>query len=255
VSDLPLQAKFDHAAVVVSDLDRSVEFYTRFFGGEVELIKGVQGAEMAELHGLEENAHFDLAFIRHGEAMVELFQFHEPLPAAGLRPPAANEPGASHIAFEVDDVEAAYERLTAEGVEFSRPPYRVSEGDAEGFVLSFFFDPDGNKVELIAPVHPPAVPKPSVIVSLELSDEGRERFLELIAAVEKATKAETGAEEWTLLQGAENPNSFVIYERYADAAALETHHHQPALKALLAELKPLLAAPPQMTDLQTFPTT
>jgi quinol monooxygenase YgiN/catechol 2,3-dioxygenase-like lactoylglutathione lyase family enzyme len=251
VTDLPLRGKFHHAAVVVSDLDRAVEFYTRLFGGEVELISGVEGEAMASLHALP-SAHFDLAFLHCRDAIIELFQFHDPTPEPGSRPPAANQIGSAHIAFEVDDVFAAYERLVAEGVEFSRPPHEETEGDAAGYVLSFLYDPDGNRVELIAPPRAAApAERPAVVVALKVSEHGRERFLDLIGAVKDATHAEPGAEEWTLHQGAGDPNSFVIYERYRDIAALEEHHHQPALQCLLAELTPLLAEPPQMTDLRT----
>lgn len=250
MSELPLSGKFHHAAVVVSDLDRSVEFYTRLFGGEVELIRGVEGEEVASLHGLP-SAHFDLAFLRYGDARIELFEFHDPVPEPGARPPAANQLGAGHVAFEIDDVEAAYRRLTAEGVEFSRPPFEPTEGDAAGYLLSFLYDPDGNRVELIAPPRREAVAKPAIVVSLRVSEEGRERFLELIAAVEVATAAEAGAEEWTLHRSAEDPNAFVIYERYVDAEALDVHDHQPALERLLGEMNPLLAEPAQLTDLRT----
>ena len=251
MSGLPLRGRFHHAAVVVSDLDRSVEFYTRLFGGEVKLISGVEGEEMASLHGLP-TAHFDLAFLDYGNASIELFQFHDPAPEPGLPLPAANQIGAAHAAFEVDDVGAAYERLVAEGVEFSRPPFEPTEGDAAGFVLSFLYDPDGNRIELIALPQPEvAATRPAVVVALKVSEDGRQRFLDLIRAVRDATQAEPGAEEWALHQGAEDPNSFFIYERYSDADALEEHHHQPALERLLRELKPLLVEAPQMTDLRT----
>jgi quinol monooxygenase YgiN/catechol 2,3-dioxygenase-like lactoylglutathione lyase family enzyme len=251
VTDLPLSGKFHHAAVVVSDLDRAVEFYTRLFGGEVERIRGVEGEAMASLHGLP-SAHFDLAFLHYGNAIIELFEFHDPAPEPGSRPPAANQIGSAHLAFEVDDVVAAYERLVGEGVEFSRPPFEETEGEAAGYVLAFLYDPDGNRVELIAPPRAAAVEgRPAMVVALKVSEDRRQRFLDLIRAVKDATEAEPGAEDWTLHRRGEDPNSFVIYERYRDAEALEEHHHQPALGRLLAELEPLLAEPPQMTDLRT----
>ena len=110
MSSLPLNAAFHHTAVVVSSLPDSVDFYTRCFGGEVEvMLEDLGGEELAELHGLP-SARFDLAFINYGTARIELFQFHDPEPGE-TRHPAAHEIGAAHIAFELDDVRAAYERL------------------------------------------------------------------------------------------------------------------------------------------------
>jgi catechol 2,3-dioxygenase-like lactoylglutathione lyase family enzyme len=153
MSSLPLNGTFHHAAVVVSSLQDSVDFYTRCLGGEVELmLEGIGEGELAQVHGLP-HARFDLAYIRYGTARIELLQFHEPEQGA-TRHPAANEVGAAHIAFELDDVHGAYDRLTEAGAKFSRAPLELTEGDAAGYVLAFFYDPDGNRIELFSP--PPA---------------------------------------------------------------------------------------------------
>ena len=49
------------------------------------------------------------------------------------------------IAFEVPDVDAAYEALKAKGVTFSMPPKRQSWG---GY-MAMFLDPDANVLQLI----------------------------------------------------------------------------------------------------------
>ncbi|MCL4290111.1 MAG: VOC family protein [Thermoleophilia bacterium] len=54
--------------------------------------------------------------------------------------------GYGHIALAVGDLEAALERLAAQGIQPERPPYRVREG---GSRLCFVRDPDGYRVELI----------------------------------------------------------------------------------------------------------
>jgi lactoylglutathione lyase len=48
------------------------------------------------------------------------------------------------IAFEVPDIDAAYEALKAKGVRFSMPPTRQSWG---GY-MAMFLDPDGNVLQL-----------------------------------------------------------------------------------------------------------
>jgi lactoylglutathione lyase len=54
--------------------------------------------------------------------------------------------GYGHIAVTVDDLDATLARLSGQGIEPERPPYRVREG---GSRLCFVRDPDGYRVELI----------------------------------------------------------------------------------------------------------
>jgi lactoylglutathione lyase len=51
------------------------------------------------------------------------------------------------IAFEVPDIDAAYEALKAKGVTFSMPPKR----QAWGGDMAMFLDPDGNVLQLMPP--------------------------------------------------------------------------------------------------------
>ena len=57
-----------------------------------------------------------------------------------------NHVPSAHICFGVEDVPTIYERLKAAGVEFVSPPVRFT-GEGEWHVL-FFYDPDGNLLEL-----------------------------------------------------------------------------------------------------------
>ena len=54
--------------------------------------------------------------------------------------------GYGHVAVTVDDMAAALERLSGQGIEPEKPPYRVREG---GSLLTFVGDPDGYRIELI----------------------------------------------------------------------------------------------------------
>lgn len=137
-----------HTAIAVHDLDRSIAFYTGHFGGAVEaILRNIGDPHIAELHLLKA-ARFTLAFVRFGPTRLELFQFTEPSDGREIEA-RAHDFGIRHICFEIDDVAGAYDRLTAAGVPFTRPPYVVPDGDAGGTVLAFCFDPDGNRVELL----------------------------------------------------------------------------------------------------------
>jgi methylmalonyl-CoA/ethylmalonyl-CoA epimerase len=93
-----------HLGVAVDDLDQALATYQRFFGAELEHRETVadQGVEAASL--------------RIGSDRVEL------LAALGDDTPvgrfiATRGPGMHHVAYEVDDVGAALDELTAEGAE------------------------------------------------------------------------------------------------------------------------------------------
>src|SRR5262245_38272628 len=56
--------------------------------------------------------------------------------------------GYNHIAFGVEDLDGSLERLSAEGIEPEKPPYRPG-GRTEGPLICFVRDPDEYRVELI----------------------------------------------------------------------------------------------------------
>jgi methylmalonyl-CoA/ethylmalonyl-CoA epimerase len=93
-----------HLGVAVEDLDSALSTYERLFGAQLEHRETVtdQGVEAASL--------------RIGSDRVEL------LAALGDDTPvgkflAKRGPGMHHVAYEVDDVGAAINELTAEGAE------------------------------------------------------------------------------------------------------------------------------------------
>jgi len=93
-----------HVGVAVEDLDEAVASYERLFGGRLE------HRERVEEQGVE------AASMKLGESRVEL------LAALGDDTPvgrflAKRGPGMHHVAYEVDDVEAALGELAAAGAE------------------------------------------------------------------------------------------------------------------------------------------
>jgi methylmalonyl-CoA epimerase len=93
-----------HLGVAVDNLDDAISIYARLFGAELE------GREAQEEQGVE------AASLRVGPNHVEL------LAALGADTPVGRflshrGPGMHHVAYEVDDVGAAIDELTAEGAE------------------------------------------------------------------------------------------------------------------------------------------
>ena len=63
----------------------------------------------------------------------------------------------------------------------------------------------------------------------------------LLARHTAATRAEPGCHDFVALRGSEDPDSFVLYERYASADAFEAHQASPHFEGIaVAQIRPLL---------------
>jgi len=127
--------RFDHVAITVQDMERSVRFYRDLLGFDV----------LGQL--LLNEGSFKIVYLRSGGAHVELFEFrdHEAQTAVGVPDTVG---GFKHLALQTDDVDGVAASLKAAGTEFTVEPL-----DAAGGVrLAFFRDPDGNLLELVSGV-------------------------------------------------------------------------------------------------------
>ena len=137
---------FNHVGIAVSDLARSVAFY-KLLGYEES------GPQSWRLHELWldpllslEDVDMEVSYLALHGATLELLQFHQP-PGRQAPEISLNNPGTIHLAIEVDDVQAEYERLSGEGVPFMGEPVTIPDGDLAGATFVFARDPDGNRVE------------------------------------------------------------------------------------------------------------
>ena len=140
-----------HTCITVSDLDRSIEFYRDLLGLELVMTEESErsGDDRSQALGVA-RAKVRLAILRAGDAQVELIEY---VTAAG-RPYDRhnNDVGTMHIAFQVDDIDAAYQRLLGHGVRFTAPPTTIPAGPMKGWRWTYFFDPDGVPLEIIQPL-------------------------------------------------------------------------------------------------------
>ncbi len=121
--------KVHHIAIICSDYQRSLDFYTRVLGLKV----------LAEHYRAERQSYkTDLAL--GDDYVVELFSFVAPPPRVSC-PEAA---GLRHLAFEVDNIAEALLDLDAMGIEHEE--VRIDEFTGKHFV--FFQDPDGLPIEM-----------------------------------------------------------------------------------------------------------
>ena len=77
--------------------------------------------------------------------------------------------------------------------------------------------------------------------------EGRiEDLLAALQTLADATRQEPGCIEYGFYRDTENPNTVLSFERWADAAAEDSHWQTPHLKAGIAAMGDILETKPQI---------
>jgi lactoylglutathione lyase len=119
--------KILHTCLNISDLDRSISFYTSNLDLNLTSRREIKSnnAEIAFLKDESGNA-------------IELTHWREKKIVEG--------DNFDHIAFEVEDVQTAVEKLRKNGVTIAMEPYSLQGSTSR---IAFVKDPDGNWLELI----------------------------------------------------------------------------------------------------------
>ncbi len=143
---------YTHTSFTVSEIERSIRFYTDILGGKLTRRWERSGPEIQQVVGVK-GAHLKMALVQIGTLNLELIQY-----ASGGAPainPTINQPGTAHIGFSVDDVDKFAGQLGSKGVRFygalaSVPPAGSSPGTKPppGARAVYFADPDGITLEI-----------------------------------------------------------------------------------------------------------
>jgi Lactoylglutathione lyase and related lyases len=142
------KSSFIHVGITVSDIQKSIDFYEKYFGFTVEaqfqFPPGFFDAKPT-LYALYQGAYSKAAMIKSPDGVtMELFEFDQQVPASAA---LWNKPGYHHICLKVDDVKEKCREMSADGVElFFEPDYKGPPERNEYWV--FLKDPDGNMIEL-----------------------------------------------------------------------------------------------------------
>ena len=134
-----------HTALSIKDMDRSLAFYRDLLGLEVVFdTSWEKGSEIADKILRVKDTSARQAMLKVGNAYLELFEFHSP----DIAPMAEDRPvvdrGITHIALDVKDVDAEYERLSKAGMIFHCEPVNLGKTVRTTYAC----DPDGNVLEL-----------------------------------------------------------------------------------------------------------
>ncbi|MDE0941915.1 MAG: VOC family protein [Alphaproteobacteria bacterium] len=137
----------NHTSFTVSNLDRTVAFFVEALGFEmisraprnpnlIQAITGVQGADI------------EVAYIQGPGHRLELIQYNSPADRAKIecRP---CDTGFAHVAYDVDDAEAAVAASVPHQVLPLGPITVIDKGPNAGGKVVYLRDPDGVTIEYI----------------------------------------------------------------------------------------------------------
>lgn len=137
--------KSNHIGFTVSDLERSAGFFRDLLGFSLSDTVRQHGEAVEKLTGVP-GAVLDIQFAHGYGCAIELQYYIAPSGKAhyGLRP---CDPGFAHIAFEVDDIDAMAEKVSAAGFMLVSSPQIVPAGPRKGGRNVYVRGPDNIVVE------------------------------------------------------------------------------------------------------------
>ncbi len=144
-----------HTGFTVSDIERSVAWYTEILGLELVHRQRQDNTYTRTLVAMDdaviESAMLKIPGVdaRYSTHVLELVQYVQPQGATV--PLATNNIGVPHLAFLVTDIHTRYEKLAGLGVTFRNPPVEITEGTNKGGWVCYCSDCDGITIEFLQP--------------------------------------------------------------------------------------------------------
>jgi len=125
---------FAHTSIRVSNMDRSIDFYTRIMGLKLLSRREIpqNNAEIAFLQDPEgKGVKLELTLFRDQKKFIQA-EYEDRL--------------FDHLAFEVKNMDETISKIRKEKITITDEPFRLS---ATGSLIAFIEDPDGTLIELI----------------------------------------------------------------------------------------------------------
>ena len=153
-SGLPGLVGMDHVGLTVPDVEEAVTWFEEVLGCTAPLTFGPfadpEGTFIQDLLGVHPRAVVErITLVRCGRsANIELFEYSAPDQRTTF--PKNSDYAGHHVAFYVNDIDAAVAYLESKGVEKLLGPFPVTEGPAAGQAINYFRAPFGTYIELIS---------------------------------------------------------------------------------------------------------
>ena len=147
----PVAASVDAVGMTVSDMDRSIAFFSNVLTFTVVSDDEVAGSEFERLSGVF-GLRARVVRMRLGAEQIELTEYLAPRGRPIPVDSRSNDRWFQHVAIVVSDMDRAYARLRAHQVEHASPePQRLPDWNpAAGGIRAFYFkDPDGHPLEVL----------------------------------------------------------------------------------------------------------
>jgi len=138
----------DHFSFSVSNMEEALDFFRDALGLEASPIEDVAEANVRKIVGFAD-ARLRISMVSiPGGNRIELIQYVSP---QGKPVDSATcNPGAAHIALQVDDIEKMYKDLSGRGIKFINPPeWGPGPGGTGTWGVSYLKGPDGITVEIM----------------------------------------------------------------------------------------------------------
>jgi glyoxylase I family protein len=157
--ELPWLRRGDHVGLVVPDLEAAIAFFEEVLGGRCVLrhgpYRGVPNDPDMQVRQFARHPRTEvegIAVVHVADVVLELLQFSAP--DQRTEAPRTSDAGGNHVAFYVDDLDAAVAHLRARGVQVLGDPMPLpgpEAGEQARFV--FALTPWGLALEFVSYPH------------------------------------------------------------------------------------------------------
>ena len=136
-----------HIGVTVSNLEKSLNFYTEMLGFEIQKKAHESGECLENFTSLKDVNVTTVKMVDKTKNILELLCFEShPEKPHNNKARRLSEIGCSHFALTVENLDALYEKLVDCGIEFNYPVQISPDGKVK---VAFCRDPDGTFIELV----------------------------------------------------------------------------------------------------------
>ncbi len=141
-----MSVTMNHTGVVVTDIEKALQFYCEGIGLELRFQVEAGGAELSQLLGYDD-VQVKAAFVGGIDGhSVEIIEYLSPKTEVrdASEQHKRNATGAAHISFNVTNMDAIIERLVPMGAVLNNQPVALMDG----YRSVYLQDPWGNWIEL-----------------------------------------------------------------------------------------------------------